>query len=133
MGITPPRGQSREGRKKSRLLPPLCAPGVLSILAGQLLLFPFWKRRPATPQPNTPRATAPLMLLLTAANQAEADIVVGLLKTHAIPALARVGGAGIAYSTTALQPFAIFVLEPDLIRAREVLAAYRDDGDESED
>lgn len=130
MKVTPLRSQGREGRERLRLLPPLYTPGVLSLLAMQLLLFPFWKRRPVSPQPNTPRATAPLMLLLTAANQAEADIVVGLLKTHAIPALARVGGAGIAYSTTALQPFAIFVLEPDLSRARAVLAAYRDDGED---
>lgn len=112
---------------------PLRSLYILGILAVRFPFFPFWKRRPTNPQPNTPRANAPLMPLLTTANQAEADIVVGLLKTHAIPALARVGGAGIAYSTTALQPFAIFVLEPDLVRAREVLAAYRDDDDEGED
>jgi len=94
--------------------------------------FPFWRRRPAISQPNTPRASAPLVPLLTAANQAEADIIVGLLKTHAIPALARVGGSGLAYSTSALQPHAIFVLEPDAPRARELLAAYRE-GDEDTD
>lgn len=95
--------------------------------------FPFWRRRPTTPQPNTPRANAPLVPLLTAANQAEADIVVGLLKTHAIPALARIGGSGLAYSSSALQPHAIFVLEPDVSRARDVLAAYRNDRDDRDD
>jgi len=93
--------------------------------------FPFWRRRPAISQPNTPRASAPLVPLLTAANQAEADIIVGLLKTHAIPALARVGGSGLAYSTSALQPHAIFVLEPDAPRARELLAAYREDDEDT--
>lgn len=90
--------------------------------------MPFWNRR-RDPPPNTPRANAPLVPLLTAANQAEADIVVGLLKTHAIPALARVGGSGLAYTTGALQPHAILVLAPDLPRAREVLAAYHDDAE----
>ena len=65
----------------------------------------------------------------TAENQMAADMLIGILKMHNIPCMARAGGMGIAYLGPALQPHDILVLEGDLPRAEEVLKAFSDDDD----
>ncbi len=65
----------------------------------------------------------------TVDNQMIADMVVGILKMHHIPCMARAGGMGIAYLGPALQPHDILILENDRPRAEEVLKAFSDDED----
>lgn len=65
----------------------------------------------------------------TVENQMIADMVIGILKMHQIPCMARAGGMGMAWLGPALQPHDILVLDDDRPRAEEVLKAFSDDED----
>lgn len=67
--------------------------------------------------------------VVTVDNQMVADMVIGILKMHHIPCMARAGGMGMAWLGPALQPHDILVLEDDRPRAEEVLKAFSDDED----
>jgi hypothetical protein len=63
----------------------------------------------------------------TVGNQMVADMLLGILKMHNIPCMARAGGMGAAWLGPALQPHDILVLDHDKERAEEVLEAFSDD------
>jgi hypothetical protein len=63
----------------------------------------------------------------TAENQMAADMLVGILKMHQIPCMARPRGVGFAYLGTALQSHDLLVLDSDKERAEEILRAFSDD------
>ena len=87
--------------------------------------MPFRSRKPTGEQhPN-----GKIVPVATVENQMIADMLIGILKMHHIPCMARAGGMGIAWLGPALQPHDILVLEEDRPRAEEVLKAFSDDED----
>lgn len=69
-----------------------------------------------------------LQILMTAANEFEADIVVGLLHDAGIESFQRLGGSGVAGRVGGGGSRDVLVAEPDLERAREVLDSAQEDG-----
>jgi hypothetical protein len=86
--------------------------------------FHFKKKSDDTQHPE-----GKIVPVTTAENQMAADMLLGILKMHNIPCMARAGGMGIAYLGAALQPHDILVLDLDKERAEEVLKAFSDDED----
>ncbi len=84
-----------------------------------------WFRRDRHTSPP-PSSSPEIVPVVTAANQMDADLLRGILEAHRIPAMTRPGGIGAGY-IVALQPHDILVRADDLDRARDVLAAFRDD------
>ncbi len=74
----------------------------------------------------------PLEILMSAANEFEADIVVGLLKDAGIECYQRLGGSGVAGRIGGGGSRDVLVAEPDLERAREVLASAQEDSVEDD-
>ncbi|GEM_PF-3971942 len=87
--------------------------------------MPFHFRKPTGEQ----HPEGKIVPVVTADNQMVADMMIGILKMHHIPCMARAGGMGIAYLGPALQPHDILILESDKARAEEVLKAFSDDED----
>ncbi len=87
--------------------------------------MPFHFRKPA----GEPRPEGKIVPIATAENQMAADMLVGILKMHEIPSMARSRGMGVAYLGAALQPHDILILEGDIERAEEILKAFSDDED----
>jgi Putative prokaryotic signal transducing protein len=69
-----------------------------------------------------------LKILMSAANEFEADIVVGLLHDAGIESFQRLGGAGVAGRVGGGGSRDVLVAEPDFERAREVLDSAQEDG-----
>ncbi len=69
-----------------------------------------------------------LEILMSAANEFEADIVVGLLHDAGIESFQRLGGPGVAGRIGGGGSRDVLVAEPDLERAREVLESAQQDG-----
>ena len=87
--------------------------------------MPFRFKKPSGEQ----HPEGKIIPLVTVDNQMIADMVIGILKMHHIPCMARAGGMGMAWLGPALQPHDILVLEDDRPRAEEVLKAFSDDED----
>lgn len=68
-----------------------------------------------------------LKILTSAANEFEADIVVGLLHDAGIESFQRLGGSGVAGRFGGGGSREVLVAEPDLERAREVLDSAQED------
>ena len=85
--------------------------------------FPFRKRA------DEPHPEGKIIPVATAENQMAADMLIGILKMHEIPCMARARGMGIAYLGPAMQPHDILILEDDRERAEEILKAFSDDED----
>jgi Putative prokaryotic signal transducing protein len=68
-----------------------------------------------------------LQILISAANEFEADIVLGLLHEAGIEAFQRLGGSGVAGRIGGGGSRDVLVAEPDLGRAREVLDSAQQD------
>jgi Putative prokaryotic signal transducing protein len=73
-----------------------------------------------------------LQILVTAGNEFEADIVVGLLYDAGIESFQRLGGSGVAGRIGGGGSRDVLVAEPDLARAREVLESAQQDGAQQE-
>jgi hypothetical protein len=73
-----------------------------------------------------------LKILMSAANEFEADIVVGLLNDAGIESFQRLGGSGVAGRIGGGGSREVLVAEPDFERAREVLDSAQEDGVEEE-
>lgn len=86
--------------------------------------MPFHKKPTDARRPD-----GKIIPIVTVDNQMAADMVVGILRMHHIPCMARAGGMGMAYLGPALQPHDILVLEDDRPRAEEILKAFSDDED----
>ncbi|HEU5326625.1 MAG TPA: DUF2007 domain-containing protein [Thermomicrobiales bacterium] len=71
----------------------------------------------------------PLVWIAQAGNQSVAEMWQELLKNHGIPCLVRIAGPLTAYATFA-SPHDMLVLAADAERARQILAAYDDTGDD---
>jgi Putative prokaryotic signal transducing protein len=69
-----------------------------------------------------------LAILMSAANEFEADIVVGLLEDAGIESFQRLGGAGVAGRIGGGGSRDVLVAETDLEQAREVLDSAQADG-----
>jgi Putative prokaryotic signal transducing protein len=69
-----------------------------------------------------------LKFLMSAANEFEADIVVGLLTDAGIESFQRLGGSGVAGRIGGGGSRDVLVAEPDFERAREVLDSAEEDG-----
>ena len=88
--------------------------------------MPFrFKKKPD----NEQHPEGKIVPVATVENQMAADMLIGILKMHDIPCMARAGGMGMAYLGAALQPHDILVLEHDKERAEEILRAFSDDDD----
>jgi hypothetical protein len=68
-----------------------------------------------------------LTILMSAANEFEADLVIGLLEGAGIEAIERLGGAGVAGRLGGGGARDVLVAESDLERAREVLDSAQQD------
>jgi Putative prokaryotic signal transducing protein len=69
-----------------------------------------------------------LQILISTANEFEADIVLGLLYDAGIESFQRLGGSGVAGRIGGGGSRDVLVAEPDLARAREVLDSAQQDG-----
>ena len=85
--------------------------------------MPFRKK----PADETRHPEGAIVPLVTVENQMVADMLLGILKMHDIPCMARPRGLGMAYLGPALQAHDILVLDCDKERAQDVLTAYSDD------
>jgi hypothetical protein len=72
----------------------------------------------------------PLVRIAQAGNQSIAEMWQELLRNHGIPCLVRIAGPLTAYATFA-SPHDILVLATDAARARQILAAYDEPGDDN--
>lgn len=68
-----------------------------------------------------------LVILMSAANEFEADIVVGLLHDAGIESFQRLGGSGVAGRVGGGGSRDVLVAETDFERAREVLDSAQED------
>ena len=69
-----------------------------------------------------------LEILMSATNEFEADIVVGLLHDAGIESFQRLGGSGVSGRIGGGGSRDVLVAELDLERAREVLDSAQEDG-----